>query len=66
MPEDRMPLMAEEGSLRQRNAKKPEKEKPKERYVPTDWDTNLPYGGKVYLARRKLPDPLWVRITEVF
>ncbi|XP_063842456.1 protein sel-1 homolog 1-like isoform X2 [Scylla paramamosain] len=26
------------------------------RYEPTDWDDSLPYGGKVYLARRKLPD----------
>ncbi|XP_045612217.2 uncharacterized protein [Procambarus clarkii] len=26
------------------------------RYVPTDWDDSLPYGGKVFLARRKLPD----------
>ncbi|XP_063611572.1 uncharacterized protein LOC134785217 [Penaeus indicus] len=26
------------------------------RYVPDDWDDSLPYGGKVYLARRKLPD----------
>ncbi|XP_050685930.1 uncharacterized protein LOC126992981 [Eriocheir sinensis] len=26
------------------------------RYKPTDWDESLPYGGKVFLARRKLPD----------
>lgn len=26
------------------------------RYVPTDWDDSLPYGGKVYLARKKKPD----------
>ena len=26
------------------------------RYEPTDWDDSLPYGGKVYLARKKKPD----------
>lgn len=30
-----------------------------------DWDPNLPYGGKVYLARKKKPDPLHVRVIEV-
>lgn len=30
-----------------------------------DWDQDLPYGGKVYLARRKKPDPIWVKIVEV-
>ena len=29
---------------------------PMPRYVPTDWDDSLPYGGKVYLARKKKPD----------
>ncbi|XP_053655533.1 uncharacterized protein [Cherax quadricarinatus] len=37
--------------VRQRRNKK---EQP--RYIPTDWDDSLPYGGKVYLARKKLPD----------
>ena len=57
-------LMAEEGGLRQRSQPDPQGE----RYQPprgSDWDPNLPYGGKVYLARKKKPDPLWVRITEV-
>ncbi|VDH93957.1 uncharacterized protein LOC143080534 [Mytilus galloprovincialis] len=29
-----------------------------------EWDPSLPYGGKVYLARKKKPDPLYVRIIE--
>ncbi|KAK3085399.1 hypothetical protein FSP39_002740 [Pinctada imbricata] len=29
-----------------------------------DYDPNLPYGGKVFLARRKKPDPLYVRVIE--
>lgn len=33
-----------------------------QKYVPTDWDDSLPYGGKVYLARRKLPDS-WLCIV---
>ncbi|KAG0726971.1 hypothetical protein GWK47_004106 [Chionoecetes opilio] len=32
------------------------------RYIPTDWDDSLPYGGKVSLARRKLPDS-WLCIA---
>jgi hypothetical protein len=28
-------------------------------------DPNLPYGPKVYLARRKKPDPWWVTSIEV-
>ncbi|KAK8724896.1 hypothetical protein OTU49_010964 [Cherax quadricarinatus] len=43
------PLLPE--GVRQRRNKK---EQP--RYIPTDWDDSLPYGGKVYLARKKLPD----------
>ncbi|XP_068237534.1 uncharacterized protein [Palaemon carinicauda] len=35
------------------------------RYVPTDWDDSLPYGGKVYLARRKLPDSWLCIILQV-
>ena len=30
-----------------------------------DWNPNLPYGGKVYLAKRKKPDTLFVRVVEV-
>ena len=39
----------------------------KERYVPPEgeWDSNLPYGGKVFMARKRKPDPWWVRICEV-
>ncbi|KAJ8303047.1 hypothetical protein KUTeg_019443 [Tegillarca granosa] len=29
-----------------------------------DWDPDLPYGGKVYLARKKKPDPMHVRVAE--
>ncbi|XP_070574886.1 secretory immunoglobulin A-binding protein EsiB-like [Ptychodera flava] len=29
-----------------------------------EYDPNLPYGGKVYLARKKKPDTLTVRILE--
>ncbi|KAL5022433.1 hypothetical protein ScPMuIL_001588 [Solemya velum] len=40
----------------------------RKRYNPLEedpeWDPNLPYGGKVYLARRKKPDPWHVRILE--
>lgn len=35
------------------------------RYVPTDWDDSLPYGGKVYLARRKLPDSWFCIFIQV-
>ena len=30
-----------------------------------DYDPNLPYGPKVYVARRKKPDPWWVTAIEV-
>lgn len=30
-----------------------------------DYDPNLPYGPKVYVARRKKPDPWWVTVIEV-
>ncbi|XP_074645461.1 uncharacterized protein LOC141901850 [Tubulanus polymorphus] len=32
---------------------------------PGDWNPDLPYGGKVYLARKKKPDPLYIKILEV-
>ena len=60
---DRTPLLAEEGGLRQRSTPTTA---PGERYQPgDDWDPSLPYGGKVYLARKRIKDPLWVRIGEV-
>lgn len=31
---------------------------------PSDWDSDLPYGGKVYLARKKKPDPTYVKVIE--
>lgn len=37
------------------------------RYQPLpgdDWDPDLPFGGKVYLARKKKPDPTWVKVVE--
>ncbi|KXJ10843.1 hypothetical protein AC249_AIPGENE726 [Exaiptasia diaphana] len=30
-----------------------------------DYDPSLPYGPKVYLARRKKPDPWWVTSIEI-
>ena len=30
-----------------------------------DYDPDLPYGPKVYLARKKKPDPWWVTCIEV-
>ncbi|PAA67981.1 hypothetical protein BOX15_Mlig026715g2 [Macrostomum lignano] len=30
-----------------------------------DWDPSMPYGGKVFLARRKKPDPWWVTAIEI-
>ena len=34
-------------------------------YQPLDWDSSLPYGGKVYLARRKKPDTWLCIFLEV-
>ncbi|XP_071552800.1 uncharacterized protein [Panulirus ornatus] len=34
----------------------PRRREQQPRYQPTDWDDSLPYGGKVYLARKKKPD----------
>ena len=62
---DKTPLLAEEGGVRHRTHKKDDDNKEQESQKYKDWDPNLPYGGKVYLARRKKPDPLWVRVTEV-
>ena len=68
---DRTPLLAEEGGIRQRAGTTKETKETKEEDAPytpprgDDWDDSLPYGGKVYLARRKKPDPLYVRVIEV-
>jgi len=40
----------------------------RQRFVPeedSEWDPSLPYGGKVFLARRKKPDPFHIRAIEV-
>ncbi|KAL9976417.1 hypothetical protein ACROYT_G013716 [Oculina patagonica] len=37
----------------------------KDAYRGADYDPNLPYGPKVYVARRKKPDPWWVTAIEV-
>ena len=60
---DRTPLLAEEGVLRQRSTT----DSTRDRYQPKpgDWDPTLPYGGKVYLARKKKPDPLHIKVLEV-
>ena len=66
---DRTPLLAEEGVVRHRGEEQKRKgAKKQERWKSSqdpDWDHSLPYGGKVYLARKKKSDPLWIRITEV-
>uniref|UniRef100_A0A914XJN8 Cytochrome b5 n=1 Tax=Plectus sambesii TaxID=2011161 RepID=A0A914XJN8_9BILA len=38
-----------------------------ERWEPPEgtWDPDLPYGGKVVIARRKKQEPLWWRLIEV-
>ncbi|XP_076372461.1 uncharacterized protein LOC143257538 [Tachypleus tridentatus] len=39
----------------------------KPRYIPgSDYDSSIPYGGKVYLARRKKPDSWLIIALEVF
>ena len=69
MVDDRSPLLAEEGGIRQRTAggndKKPDKKKKWTPAMDPSYNPNLPYGGKVFLARRKKPDPWWVTILEV-
>ncbi|KAK2192254.1 hypothetical protein NP493_36g06019 [Ridgeia piscesae] len=62
--DDKTPLLAEEGGVRHRSSKKDDDNKEQETLKYKDWDPNLPYGGKVYLARRKKPEPLWIRVTE--
>ncbi|KAH3775784.1 uncharacterized protein HI_1625-like [Dreissena polymorpha] len=41
----------------------------KQRYIPDEdpeYDPSLPYGGKVFLARKKKPDPFHIRAFEAF
>ena len=62
----RIPLLAEEGAVRQRSGTSERRSERRWQPAPgSDWDPDLPYGGKVYLARKKKPDSLWVRVTEV-
>ena len=63
--DDKTPLLAEEGGIRQRTRKHSDENKEHKSQKYKDWDPDLPYGGKVYLARRRKPDPLWIRVTEV-
>jgi hypothetical protein len=41
--------------------------KVRQRYQPPpgDWDPDIPYGGKVYLPRKKKDDSIYVRVAEV-
>ena len=62
--DSRTPLIAESNTVRQRSGKNRGEIKEDVRRG-SDWDPNLPYGGKVYLARRKKPDPWWITTLEV-
>ncbi|WAR12160.1 ESIB-like protein [Mya arenaria] len=48
--------MAQSGGVRQRFVEDAD----------PDWDPTLPYGGKVFLARKKKSDPLHIRAVEGF
>jgi hypothetical protein len=61
---DRTPLIAVGGSVRQRSGKS-KRHKDQGQRFDEDWDPNMPYGGKVYLARMKKPDPWWILCLEV-
>ena len=66
--DDRTPLLAEEGGVRHRDKPVKSGASNTKRWSPSqdpDWDDSLPYGGKVYLARKKKPDSIYVRIIEV-
>ena len=66
--DDRAPLLAEEGGIRQRGSSLKEDEPTEKTWTlppGSDYDPDLPYGGKVYMARKKKPDPLHVRVIEV-
>jgi len=60
--DSRSPLLAESNTVRQRPGRRKDEADVKHR---SDWDPDLPYGGKVYLARRKKPDPWWITTLEV-
>ena len=60
----RTPLIAESNTVRQR-AGKGRGQRQEDVRRDSDWDPNQPYGGKVYLARRKKPDPWWITTLEV-
>jgi len=62
--ESATPLIAESTTVRHRSGKNRDGNKETVRRD-SDWDPNLPYGGKVYLARRKKPDPWWITTLEV-
>ena len=61
---DRTPLIDDGKSLRKRSRQPKSKNGEEQRYD-ADWDPSLPYGGKVFLARRKKPDPRWFIVLEV-
>lgn len=55
--DDSQPLLgAAEQTVRKRNISEKKKH----------WTENIPEYAKVYLARRKKPDPAYVKIIEVF
>ena len=64
---ERTPILEEEGRLRQRNVPAWPKSRPESEIAkfPIEWNPELPYGGRVYLPRRKKPDPWWVIVIEV-
>jgi len=63
--DSRTPLLAAESNTVRQRAGKNRTEHKQDVRRGSDWDPNLPYGGKVYLARRKKPDPWWITILEV-
>lgn len=63
--EDTAPLLAEEGVLPPAKLTNLKKNRWRQG-VGDEWDPNLPYGGKVYLARQLKEDPLWIKIGEVY
>ena len=61
--EARVPLIQdpESGGLRSRRRKNLPRWEPN----PEDWDPDIPYGGKVYLARKKKPDGLFCIALQI-
>ena len=66
--EEKSPLLAEEGGVRSRRKAEKKVEQEEEKWEaskdPT-WNPDLPYGGRVYLAKKGKPDPWWVTTLEV-